>query len=337
MAVIAQTDRQERIENLMNQFVGIAFTAFAMHSHLQAQVAPAPDPIPFTSFQDNLWDDLWADDFVEGVDFLLSTQSLLLTTQSIHKIEWYPSIRNFESTSDSASITNLQTWNMDWFGYESAQWEIDSDDNGDPISWSSTIELSTTTFAGTISSDNSYSPHIYGLIQTITISESATSGGNIYTFHIWMPLGRGKLLEDVNSAAEYLSTEIFMPIPRTLGDDDCEAIEMSRWTDAATDLLNEKDDCYGFWPGLTRVGIGAGSGATVVGSATGIVFLFLPPAAAPAAGIGGIIGGVIGGISGPFVLKAKCIDNAYTKYKRERQRIYRCYLECLENGEWLCN
>ncbi len=190
-----------------------------------------------------------------------------------------------------------------------------------------TVHVSTSSFAGTITSGENYSPHIYGMIKAIRIIENADSGGTDFTYNCWMPLGRGVNLDAAIQAAETLGEEIFGPPSLIIEEgDDCRAL-YDMWSQ--TNYNNYADEIDG------SSGVGSAvAGASALGTAGGSVgFLFGGPFGAA---VGGIVGSITGGVGGLIHGVTTSVDDVKREYRKRYRNLWTCYQACLLTGDWDC-
>ncbi len=287
------------------------------------QQTPSPDPVPFTSFQDNLWDDLWSDVFVEDFDFLLSADSMNDSQHTLHRLEWDDAASHLDGDKNAAVIDDFNYYDMNWFeeGTESVEYSLA---NG--LDWSADVTVSTYSFSGTISSGNGYMPHIYSVMRHVVISDNF---GNTNEYNCFMPLGRGVTLSDADYAAFELAEEI-LPGPSLIDTaEDCATIYNNRRQTAGDDYQDDIDGCRGILNRLRGAGLGAAGGATVGAGIGSIV---------PVVGTGTVAGvlAVAGGVGGFFYSNAHCVDDAKRDYRKRYRRDWDCYQECLLTGSWNC-
>lgn len=158
-----------------------ATTALALASSIAAaQPVQFPgSPIEKTSFQENLWEDVWGDEFVSGTDFLMSSDTLSSPIHTIHRLEWDESNTYLDGEAGAGILSNVQSFDMDWSEYGTVPVTYTLPDQSQ---WNATVTISTSAFAGTISSGNGYEPHIYGMVKSLTITENVNSGGFTHSY-----------------------------------------------------------------------------------------------------------------------------------------------------------
>lgn len=296
------------------------------------QVQVAPDPVLYTSFQHNLWNDLWEDDFEPGVDFLMATTSVTAEPVSIHRMEWHEGASFLDGIVDAASLTNIVLFDMSWHENGTTSFSSVADD-GTVVE--GTMTFSTSAFAATISSGESYQPHIFGIIKSVHVVLGDNNGNFSAEYHFISPVGRGVFLQDAQDAAELLAEEI-LPPPGLLADqnDNCHGIFNSWRQLAFQDYQDDMDDC-GFIGGLVAGGLAGAGGLGAFGGGVGFFFGSAPGAAAGTA-IGAVLGGIGGGIGGAVYGMTECISDAKKDYRQTYRRHVACLNACMSTGNWSC-
>lgn len=300
-------------------------------SNASSQVQIAPDPIAYTSFQHNLWNDLWQDDFEDGTDFLLATGSLTPQSISLHRMEFHQDDAFLDGSLDAATLSERTIYDMSWHENVSTPFSAIADDES---LVQGTITILTSAFAGKVSSGFSYQPYIYGLTKSVHIVFDEGTGDFNAEYHFFMPVGRGVLLQDAQDAAQALSDEI-LPPPGLLADqnDNCLGI-YDAWRQLAfQDYQDDIDDC-GFIGGMVG---GATAGGAVGGTVGSIIGVFTGPGVIVVGGGTAIVCGIIGGIGGGIYGMTDCISDAKKGYRQQYNRHLACLLACRSTGTWSCN
>lgn len=258
--------------------------AVCIHSSAFGQSAglePA-EPVPFTTFQENLWHDLWEDAYVEGVDGLLSLQSASDASHVIHRLEWDESTSILDGAAAAATLVQVNLWDMDWYEEPGEPTSIPLDDG---TVWEGTVTIDIYGFSGQISSGVGYDPFVFGIVWELTMETSSSGGGTSYTCSLWTPLGRGTTIAAAEAAAEQLASEIVAPpAPLTIDHADCMSIYLLRRDTAFNDYQIDMNACGGG-------GLGSGIGGAAVG--VGIGIYWGPGGAAAGAAVVGVIGAAI--------------------------------------------
>jgi hypothetical protein len=280
------------------------------------------EPIPFTTFQENLWHDLWEDVYVEGVDGLLSLQSASDSSHIIHRLEWDESTSILDGAAAAATLTQVDLWEMDWYEEPGEPVSIPL---GDGTVWEGMVALDIYAFSGQISSGVGYDPFIFGIVWELEIATSSSGGGAVYTYSLWTPLGRGTTIAAAEGAAEQLASEISAPpAPLTIDHDDCMSIYLLRRDTAFNDYQIDMNACGGG-------GLGGGIGGAAVG--VGIGIYWGPDGAAAGAAVVGVIGAAIERVTG----RASCIQDVKDAYNKRNVRDWNCLQQYLIANEWSCS
>ncbi len=284
-------------------------------------IAPI-DPVPFLSFQELLWDDLWGATFVTGEDGLMSVQPASDPTHILHRLDWDPAENFLDGEIAAGTMTGVQVWDMDWFEDDPHSAVVILADDSE---WSGTIDTQIYAFSGQISSGGGYEPFIFGVLWELNITEGPAAGGQSYVYSMWVPLGRAGTAAAASQAAEEIAFEVVLPpSPTVTQPATCASIYSGRAFDNANDYLIGIEACGG--DGMTGAGVGAGIGVGIGGAGAGI------PGAATGAGIGAVFGWAIDKFTG----RSKCLKEATENYNKNYRRNWRCYQECLTAGQWTC-
>jgi len=295
-------------------------------------------PVPVMTFQESLWDDFWNDDFIEDVDGLISNDLISSSTHTAHRMEWDSTNPTLDISPDTAQLSQVSTWDMNWLGMEVDNTFATGTTNGSPWIWNAVTTVETRSFSSTISSTSGLSRHIYGIVRSIQIQWPAASGGDYAEFQIWMPLGRTKSLADAEAYAEGFAYSNVQPNPRTLEPDLCSTLLENRENQAWNLYSDEIDDCGTFGNvvgGVIGGAAGGGAAGAVVGGIGGSFFGGI--GAVPGSGGGAIIFGAIGAVIGGLSSHANCNADAYDKYARKMAQLFDCWEECELFGDWYCD
>lgn len=210
---------------------------------------------------------------------------------------------------------------MDWVEEPTASLSVAL---GGGASWDGDVTVEVFGFSGQISSGGSYEPYVFGMAWELSIVENAASGGGVFQFTVWAPLGRGLTAASAAEAAEDYASEILPPPqPVTTDSDSCASIFFLKRDTAYNDYQIDMGNCGGG-------GLGGAAGGAGIGAAIG------SPAGIFGAGIGAAIFGTIGYAIDKVAGHSACVDAAKDSYNKTYVRDYNCYLQCIIAGEWIC-
>lgn len=272
------------------------------------------------SFQGNLWQGLWQEEFESGSDFLIISSDPALSNHTVHRIDFDDNFLGGEVAA--GSLSELLVFDMSWA--DSGVHSITvSYPEGD---WAGTYEYSMMSFSSVITSNGGYNPAIYGIAVHITVIDDPAESSEQVSYTVLMPMGRGVSLEAADSAAEAIATGGFpVTVPRADQVDDCWAIYSSRRNNAAQDYFDDVDDCSALG-GAVAGGVSGLATGSIIGSIFPVIGTKI------GAGVGLVTGAIGGGIWG----KQDCIDDAKDDYNRRYRNDWRCYQLCVHNGNWGC-